>query len=224
MNRKSMMAASLATVLLMIVVAARVAMSLSGNVPLPTHWDIHGQPNSFADKWTALLLPVLIAGGTSLILYILPAIEPRKSHLRRSQGLYVWTWASMLLVSIAVQLAVISAALHWGVHATSFVLGGVGAMFAMMGNHFGKSRSMYFIGIRTPWTLSNEEVWIKTHRLAGKLLVAGGLMIVAGAFLPLPVGLIITLMLAVSVIAVVVPIGYSYLLWRQERNHTSVRL
>lgn len=211
-----MIALSLGIELAMIVVAAVVASSLTGNVPLPTHWDIRGQPNSFADKWTALLIPALIAGSASLVLYVLPSIEPRISHLQRSQGLYLWTWMSLLFVSIAVQLAIISAALRWRIHGTSFVLGGMGTMLALMGNQFGKSRSMYLIGIRTPWTLASEEVWMKTHRLSGKLFVAGGLLVLAEAFMPVPIGISVTLFMAVIMVAVLYPIVYSYLLWRRD--------
>jgi uncharacterized membrane protein len=112
---------------------------------------------------------------------------------------------------------VVSTALQWSVHATSFILAGVGLIFILIGNQLGKSRSMYLIGIRTPWTLASEEVWIRTHRLAGKLMVAGGALLVLGAFLPLPSGVIATLMLAVIAIAVIVPVAYSFILWRRER-------
>ena len=84
MNRKTMAGASIALMLLMITVAAWVAKRLPGAVPLPTHWNIQGQPDAFSEKWTALLMPVLIAGGISLIFYVLPLLEPRRQHLQRS--------------------------------------------------------------------------------------------------------------------------------------------
>jgi uncharacterized membrane protein len=126
-------------------------------------------------------------------------------------------------MGVIIQLAVISVALRWSVHGTSFILAGVGLVFALIGNQLGKSRSMYLIGIRTPWTLSSEEVWIKTHRLAGKLMVGGGLLMIGAAFLPLPSGLVATLIIGVVGAAVLVPVAYSYLLWRAElrRNQAS---
>lgn len=66
------------------------------------------------------------------------------------------------------------------------MVGGLGAMLAMGGNQLGKSRSMYLIGFRTPWTLASEEVRIKTDRLAGKLMVGGGLVMFAAAALAIP--------------------------------------
>ena len=162
---------------------------------LPTHWGLDGQPDSFSNKWTALLMPLGLVVGFSALFYFLPVLEPRRQGWERSQGLYLWSWVALLIFSAMIQLAVISVALRWSVHGTSFILGGIGLVFALIGNQLGKSRSMYLIGIRTPWTLASEEVWIKTHRLAGKLLVAGGLLTIVAAFLPLPNGVIATLII-----------------------------
>lgn len=216
MTRKTMALASLTAVAAMLAAAWLVGSSLPADLPLPTHWGLNGEPDRFSDKWTALLMPAALVGGISLILFFLPALEPRRQGLERSQGLYLWSWAALIIMGIIIQLAVISIALRWSVHGTSFILGGVGLVFALIGNQLGKSRSMYLIGIRTPWTLASEEVWIKTHRLAGKLMVGGGLLMIVAAFLPLPSGLVATLIIGVVGGAVLVPVAYSYLLWRAE--------
>ena len=218
MTRKSLMAASIAVVLALIGVAAWVGAMLPGDVALPIHWDIRGEPDRFSDKWTALMMPALIAAGVSLLFFFLPELESREMGLKRSRGLYLWGWASILLMSATIELAVISVALKWTVHGTSFVLAGLGIMFVMIGNQLGKSRSMYLIGFRTPWTLASEDVWIKTHRLAGKLMVVGGVLLLPAALLPLPSGVVATLLGVIIGVAVVVPFVYSYLLWRKERG------
>lgn len=218
MNTKSFALASLAVVAGLAAAGAWVASSLPGDVALPTHWDIRGEPDAFSDKWSALMMPVVLAVGVSLLFFFLPALESRQEGLKRSQGLYLWSWVALLLMCVMVQLAVISTALHWPVHATSFILAGVGLILVLIGNQLGKSRSMYLIGIRTPWTLASEEVWIRTHRLAGKLMVVGGALLVLAAFLPLPSGPIATLMIIVIAATAIVPIVYSYVLWRRERS------
>ena len=218
MTRNMLAVASVAVVVLLTAAALVIGSSTPADVMLPTHWGLDGQPDSYSDKWTALLMPVLIVGGVSLLLYFMPVIEPRRRGLERSQGLYLAAWAGLLLIGCMIELAVASAAFNWPIHATSFILGGVGALFVLIGNQLGKSRSMYLIGIRTPWTLASEEVWIKTHRLAGKLMVAGGVLLVIAAFLPLPSGLVATLTLGVVAIAVGVPLVYSFILWRRERG------
>jgi uncharacterized membrane protein len=65
--------------------------------------------------------------------------------------------------------------------------------------------------------LASEEVWIRTHRLAGKLMTAGGVVMFAAALLPLPSGLLGTVVIAVIAIAAGVPFVYSLILWRREK-------
>jgi len=223
MTRKSLLFASIATIAAMLLAAWIVGSGLPAGLPLPTHWGLDGEPDRFSGKWTALLMPVGLVLGLTALFYFLPALEPRRLGLERSQGLYLWTWAALLILGFVIQLAVISVALRWSVHGTSFILGGIGLMFVLIGNQLGKSRSMYLIGIRTPWTLASEEVWIKTHRLAGKLMVGGGLLMFAAAFLPLPNGLIATLIVGVVGSMVLIPAVYSYQLWRGERRRDEAR-
>ncbi len=193
-----------------------VALSLPGEVRLPIHWGLDGQADRFSDKWTALMLPPLIVAAVSLLFFFLPSLEPRKRGLERSQGLYLWGWIAMLLMGSAIELAVVSTALGWDLPVNRLITGGVGATLLLIGNQLGKSRSMYLIGLRTPWTLASEDVWIRTHRLAGKLMVLAGLVIIAGALLPLPPAVLVQAMLALIVVTAAVPIVYSYLLWRRE--------
>lgn len=221
MNRRRLAIASAIIVAAMVGVAALVGGSTSADLPLPTHWGMDGEPDRFSDKWTALLMPPTMVSCVSILFYFLPALEPRRQGLERSRGLYLWGWAALLLMGGVMQLAAVSLALGWPVHANSLIVAGVGAMFAMIGNQLGKSRSMYLIGFRTPWTLASEDVWIKTHRLAGKLMVAGGLLLVAGGALPIPSGMLATAMLAVVAVAVGIPLVYSFLLWRRERDAQS---
>jgi uncharacterized membrane protein len=212
---------ALAAVLMVATLAAvsiAVAGSIPGDMQLPIHWGLNGEADGFAGKWTALLMPPLIVAGLSLLFYFLPALEPRKEGLERSQGLYLWGWIGLLLIGAAIELAVVSAALGWDLPVNRVITGAVGAMLVLIGNQLGKSRSMYLIGVRTPWTLASEEVWIRTHRLAGKLMVGTGAAIAVASLLPLPPALLMQAMLAAVVATAAVPVVYSYLLWRRERQ------
>jgi uncharacterized membrane protein len=217
MTRKRLSIASVVVVLAMVAVAAWVASMLPADAQLPTHWGMDGEPDALSDKWTALLMPAVIAGGISALMHFLPALEPRKGGLERSQGLYMASWAGLLVLMALVQLAVVATAFDWPITSTSLVLGGTGLLFILIGNQLGKSRSMYLVGIRTPWTLASEEVWIKTHRLAGKLMVAGGVLLALAAFLPLRPATLAALLFAVILAIAGVPILYSYILWRREQ-------
>jgi uncharacterized membrane protein len=98
------------------------------------------------------------------------------------------------------------------------MLVGVGLMFTLIGNQLGKSRSMFLVGIRTPWTLSSEEAWTKTNRLGGKLMMAAGLVMIVAAFAPLPGSEVPGLVIAVVAVMVGVPVVYSYVLWKREQS------
>jgi uncharacterized membrane protein len=218
MTRKTVGLASVLTVATMLAAGVAAAGATPDGMQLPIHWDLAGEPDQFADKWVALLLPSGAIAAVSLLFWLLPILEPRRLGLERSQGLYLWGWISVLLVGAVLQLAVISEALGWGIPVNHLITGAVGAMLVVIGNQLGKSRSMYLIGFRTPWTLASEEVWIRTHRLAGKLMVLGGLAMIVAALLPLPSGLLATIVLAVIVVSAGVPFLYSFVIWRRERQ------
>ena len=218
MTRRALAIASMIVVAAMLAMAVVIGTDLPSDAVLPTHWDIAGDADDSSGKWQALLMPAGVAAGASLLFYFLPALEPRRQGLERSQGLYLTSWAGLLLVAVTIQLVTVSAALGWDIAAGRIIMGAVGVMLALIGNQLGKSRSMYMVGIRTPWTLASEEVWIKTHRLGGKLLVAAGLLICMMSLVPASLE-VRGLVIGVSIgIAVIVPVAYSYLEWRREKR------
>ena len=223
MTRKSVGLAALLVVATLAATAVIGGMAMPDGIRLPTHWGINGEPDAFADKWVALLIPVALTAGVSLLFYFLPSLEPRREGLARSQGLYLWGWVAILMIGAAIQLALLSTGLGWGIPVNHLIVGAIGVMLVLIGNQLGKSRSMYLIGLRTPWTLASEEVWIKTHRLCGKLMVLGGIAMMIAALLPLPSGVLATVGLAVIVVAAGVPILYSFIAWRHERRADQVR-
>jgi uncharacterized membrane protein len=215
-TRQTIGLAALFTTLAILAAGVAVGASLPVDAQLPVHWGLDGQPDRFGDKWTALLLPAIMPGGVSLLFWFLPALEPRKAGLERSQGLYLAGWVGLLLVGSAVELAVVSVALGWDIQVNRLICLAVGAMLVLIGNQLGKSRSMYMMGVRTPWTLASEDVWIRTHRLAGKLMVAAGLLAMLLALLPVPPALMMQGMLVGVLAAAAIPVVYSWLLWRRE--------
>lgn len=212
-----MVIASGAVIGAMMIAAVVVGRSLPEDMQLPTHWGLDGTPDDFSSKWTALMLAPIFTSLGSLLFYFLPALEPRRKSLEQSQGLYRWGWAAVLVLGVTLHLTIVSLALRWPVHAYHVAAAGIGIAFALIGNQLGKSRRMYLFGVRTPWTLASEEVWIKTHRLAGKLMVAGGAAVMIAALLPVPSGVLATTALTALGLALGIPVFYSFLLWRREQ-------
>ncbi|HEX6559998.1 MAG TPA: SdpI family protein, partial [Longimicrobiales bacterium] len=128
-----------------------------------------------------------------------------------------WFVLQLLVAFISVMNVVgLGHALGWPVNVPTAVLLGIGAMFMILGNVLPRTRSNWFMGIRTPWTLDSESVWRETHRLGGRTFVLGGFVTMIAAFLPEPIQPIVAIV--ALCIAGFIPVIYSYLLWRREQQ------
>jgi uncharacterized membrane protein len=179
--------------------------------PMPTHWNAAGQVNGWMPKfWGAFLFPLVMA-VLWLMFLVLPKISPRgfemDPFLRAWGVLKVTTLALVLFIGILV----LQASKNGGELSQTAIFCSLGVLFVVIGNLLGKVTRNFFVGIRTPWTLASEEVWYRTHRLAGKLFVAAGLFVVATSFLGLRVW---PIMISIGV-AALVPVVYSYVIYRK---------
>jgi uncharacterized membrane protein len=179
---------------------------------VPIHWDAGGQANGFAPRaWGAFLMPVVMV-GVYLLFTVIPRLSPRGFGVERFGRVYrifqTAILAFLLLTSVLVSWAGTGAKVPIG----RAVYVGVGLLFVVLGNFLGKVTKNFFVGIRTPWTLASDEVWLRTHRLGGKLFVLAGLgLVVCGL---LGVGGPLAPLAAVA-LAGGVPAVYSYLLYRR---------
>lgn len=182
---------------------------------LPVHWNVAGVADGFAPPWLALLTMPLATTVVAGVMMAVQRMEPRQEALAKSAGLLATVWFGVLLVLSVADLMIVAAAWNWPIAGTRLIVAAIGVLFALLGNQLGKSRPMYMVGIRTPWTLANEDVWIATHRLGGKLMVAAGLLcLVLAAIGPAPER-IFPVMIAALALSALIPVIYSYVLWRR---------
>jgi uncharacterized membrane protein len=156
---------------------------------------------------------------TALFL-VLPSIEPRRANLVASRKLYRAGWLGALFVMTLAQAAIVMNALHRPFDVRASIVTGVSLLLIVGGNYFGKSRANFFAGIRTPWTLSSDYSWEKTHRLGGRLFVAAGiatLLVLAanGA----PAGLFV--LLGTLFGSLIVTVAMSYVYWKRDPDKNS---
>jgi len=201
----------------LLVIAAMWAFALAvyPRLPrrIPTHWDIHVEVNGWGGRGAAFLFPA-VALAFSLLMEVLPRIDPRRANWEKFGGEVRLIVNVFVLFMAWIQGATLGAALGWNVDIGRAVLGGVGVLFVVIGNYLPRIRSNWFFGIRTPWTLASERVWRETHRLGGRTFVAGGVAMVLAGFVPSPLA---TGVAVVAVgIAALIPVVYSYLAWRRE--------
>lgn len=215
-----------------LIVSAIVIVAMSGialwagqHLPaenIPVHWDASGTPDRYADREEALWLLWILPGitlFTGLLFCILPNIEPMRENLEKSRRAYNAAWIATMILMLGVHagISVMMVQPSKGeVLATEFVrlvIAGSGILFIVLGNYLPKTRQNWFLGIRTPWTLSSEYTWEKTHRFAGRLFMAAGFASLIGAVILDGIGLVVLLSgsaLSVALISVV----YSFIVYR----------
>ncbi len=180
---------------------------------LPTHWGISGHADGYGPAWIiAFGLPAMTWAIYAMLL-LLPLIDPFRRNYALFESTVRFVRSLVGLFMIGLHLVLVRVALGDDIDVDFAIRLGIALLFTLLGNQMGKMRQNFFIGIRVPWTLSNEEVWNRTHRFAGRLWVVGGLAMLAAAFVPAPNG--ITVFVAIAVVLAVVPIVYSWRIHRQ---------
>ena len=183
---------------------------------VPTHWNFRGEVDDWSSREFATFLFPSIIIGIYIMMMLLPYLDPRKERYAEFAKVY-HIFKNLLVAVFAVLYFVTSlAAIYPSIRVEIVVPFLIGGLFIVMGNYMAKIKSNWFIGIRTPWTLSSETVWQKTHRLGGKLFVAMGIVFIFMAFLPTTIGF--SVFIGSLLAATFTPIIYSYILYRRERQ------
>jgi uncharacterized membrane protein len=198
-------------------IAGAVAVWAYPRLPetVPTHWNFAGQPDGYSSRlWASVLGPIAIVALTGLF-QVLPRIDPRGRNYQKFPDTYWMLVNGVLAFGLVAHATLLANGVGAPVNPTRVLTVAGGLLFVLVGNYLGRIESNWFLGIRTPWTLSSDTVWRKTHRTAGWLFVAAGLGVAAvGAVRP--VGFVPLLAIAAALVAAV-PMVQSYVLWRREK-------
>jgi uncharacterized membrane protein len=214
---------SLVLILAMLAASAEAWQLLPAGAHIAVHWDIAGRPNGFAGKPFALLFTPVLAAGLCAVLALIPRIEPRRMNLAASAKFYRAAWMATIGVMTVAHASVLAAALHAAVDVRVVVAGAVGLMVIVLGNYMSKSRSNFFAGVRTPWTLSSEYSWERSNRLGGRLLMmSGAATLTALLVLGAKLALIIVFGSVLASAAAAIVMSYVYWLRDPNRQQSSV--
>lgn len=183
---------------------------------VPIHWNFHGEIDDWGGRLEGALLFPVLALVVWLVLPRLPLIDPRRASFEKFRGSYDLVVTVTLAFLFAVHCAVIAAALGYDVSMGRLIPVGVGLLFITIGNVLPRTRPNWVMGVRTPWTLSNDRVWTRTHRVGGYLLVAAGVLIMLSAFLPASWGFGVLLVATLG--SALGSVVYSYFAWKQETS------
>lgn len=180
---------------------------------LPTHFGVSGAPDRWSGKSFAVFVPYLILLAVHFFCIFLTHRDPgQESQSRKMLGLVYWICP---LCALFIAGMIYSFALGSGLDITSVTLLLPGLVCVAAGNYLPKCRPNHTIGIRLPWTLADEDNWIRTHRMAGPVFVAGGLLLIVCAFLP---AVRIWAFPVLLLIIILIPSIYSYRLYRRKQE------
>jgi uncharacterized membrane protein len=204
-------------VLLMFVLALLAGFLLWNRLPdqMASHWGVNDQVNGYMSKfWGVFLLPLMTL-GMFLLFLVIPFIDPLKANIAQFRSVF----NLFIVLIVAFMLYLYGVTLAWNLGYTSFkmsraMLPAIGLLFIFIGFMMRQAKRNFFIGIRTPWTLSSDTVWNETHRLGAILFMISGVLAFIGGILG---GTIAFWMMFVPLIgSTIFLLIYSYVLYQRE--------
>jgi uncharacterized membrane protein len=181
---------------------------------IASHWDAQGQVNGYMPRsWGVFLLPAI----TLILLaffYALPKIDPLKGNILSFKAHY----DNFILIFTGFMTLIYLQTMLWNagvrVNPMAVISFGLFVLFHYTGVLLENSKRNWFIGIRTPWTLSSDTVWEKTHRIGGRMFKACGIICLLGVILP---DFAILFIIVPIILTAVYTTVYSNLEYRKER-------
>lgn len=196
---------------LMLVIAAILYPSLPEE--LPRQWGFDGQVNSTWHKFYAVLIAPIVSLGIWILTYILPKIDPNRESYEKFGKSYMRFRVSLVLFFLGMHIITLTQYDNADV-IIRVITFGISIVIAVLGNEMGRFRQTWFVGIRTPWTLADERVWKRTHRVGGRYFFGVGIIcMIAALILPTTffIPIFVTSLLAISLGTS----AYSYFLYRK---------
>lgn len=200
-----------------VVLALAVSIAAWGHVPerIDSHWNARGEVDGTMPKfWGLFLMPIVLAAMALIALWI-PRIDPLKENIALFRRYYDGFMLMLLLFLFVLHLFLVLWNAGTKLDPNVIFPPAMAVLFWWIGIICGVAKRNWFIGIRTPWTLSSDAVWEKTHRRAGPLFKAAGMAMLAGSLIG---EYAIYLMLVIILALVFYLVVYSYLEYRREHH------
>jgi uncharacterized membrane protein len=182
---------------------------------MASHWNVNDQVNGYISKFWGVFMMPLITLGMLVLFLVVPNIDPLKANIAQFRE----TFNLFVVLIVTFMLYIHGLTLAWNLGHQNFKMSAamlpfMGVLFIAVGYMLRKAKRNFFIGIRTPWTLSSDSVWDKTHKLGSILfMVSGAFAIIGGFFGGMAAFWLMFVPLIGSSLFLVL---YSYILYRAE--------
>jgi len=177
-----------------------------------SHWNLGGEVDGYMGKDMGVYFVPLLTAAVLALIYGLPLLDPKRENYKSFQKEYNGMAAIIAGFMYYVYLLTLAFNLGYSFNFMQLLAPGFGALFLYMGIVLAKAKQNWFVGIRTPWTLSSERVWDRTHLLGSKMFMAAGIV----AFLGVAIPQMFMASVAVVIAAAVASVAYSYFEYRKE--------
>jgi uncharacterized membrane protein len=183
--------------------------------PMAIHWGANGAANGFGSRFQGLFLLPLIGLGVSLLLLVIPHIDPLKANIEKFRSEYnvFVVYISAFMYYLYGLTIFYNFSYHFSM--TTFMMPAFAGLMFFSGRLLKRTHRNYMIGIRTPWTLSSDVVWDRTHRFGGTAFQVSGALTLVGMLFP-PVAFLF--MIVPILFAAVLMVAYSYVVFKQEEQ------
>ncbi|MBU3202139.1 SdpI family protein [Clostridium estertheticum] len=143
---------------------------------VPIHWNFKGQVDGYGGKFFGAFGLAFINLAMYLLFIALPYIDPKGKNYESFQSTYQYLKYLLIIFFLGIEVTTLLIGTGVAINITIFIQIMISLLFILLGNVMGRFKFNYFVGIKTPWTLANEEVWRKTHRMAAPIWVIGGIL------------------------------------------------
>ena len=180
---------------------------------IASHWNAAGEVNGYMSKfWGLFLVPFIMTGFVALLAF-LPRIDPHKKNYEKFWNYYEGFILLFALFLLAIQAQIVLWSIGYQISPNITFPLLVGALFIYLGFLLSHAEQNWFVGIRTPWTLSSETVWKKTHLLGGKLFKIAGIISCLGIFAGVYA---LWFIILPALVVAVSTVAYSYFEYQKE--------
>ncbi len=180
---------------------------------IASHWNARGEVDDYMSKFWGLFLVPFMALGISALFLVIPKLDPLKANIEKFKQYYYGFVVLLLVFLFYLYMLTILWSLGLRFNMSRMLSPAFGVLFYFCGVLIGRAKRNWFIGIRTPWTLSNEKVWDRTHNIGGKLFKVAGLLAFLGVIFP---DYAVLFLIVPVLLASLFTIVYSYFEYRKE--------
>ncbi|GAB4453412.1 MAG: hypothetical protein OHK0029_06180 [Armatimonadaceae bacterium] len=178
---------------------------------VPCHWNIRGEVDGWMPKQKAVIFGPGIVAALTMFLAVAPRLSPKPFAVENFRQTFNLVFVLVGGMIAYLHLIMLRAALVPDMDSGRTVVGGIMAFFALIANQLGRVRRNLWVGVRTPWTLASDAVWVATHRFAARLWTISGAICALLTFMGFPLMDVFSIFIA----CIFVPVAYSYYFYQK---------